>query len=251
MKESLNLLIVEDEELAARKLNKMVLELEPNMCCLAITDSIAGTVSWLKENGLPDLILMDIELADGQSFEIFSRVDVRCPVIFTTAYDEFALKAFKVNSVDYLLKPVEGAELSRAIERAMDQIISRERQYKLISDYSFNKNSKLLVADIDEYKLIGISSIMYCKSDGNYTNICQIDADGNEIKYTDTHNLKYFEEKLKLYRFIRIHQSYLVNREHVTRIRKNPCEVILTSGRCLPVARDRKQDILDDFSFND
>lgn len=117
MKESLNLLIVEDEELAARKLNKMVLELEPNMCCLAITDSIAGTVSWLKENGLPDLILMDIELADGQSFEIFSRVDVRCPVIFTTAYDEFALKAFKVNSVDYLLKPVKPEELRTALEK--------------------------------------------------------------------------------------------------------------------------------------
>lgn len=199
-----------------------------------------------------DILFLDIELGDMNSFEMLKQLPYTdLHIIFITSFDKYALEAFRYHAVDYLLKPVDGAELSRAIERAMDQIISRERQYKLISDYSFNKNSKLLVADIEEYQLIEISSIIYCKSDGNYTNIYQVDAAGIEIRYTDTHNLKYFEEKLKPFRFIRIHQSYLVNREHVTRIRKNPCEVILSSGRCLPVARDRKQDILDDFSLSD
>jgi len=199
-----------------------------------------------------DILFLDIELGDMNSFEMLNQLPyTELHIIFITSFDKYALEAFRYHAVDYLLKPVEGVELSRAIKRAMSQIISRERQYKLISDYSFHKNSKLLVADIEEYKLIEISSIMYCKSDGNYTNICQLDPLVSDVKYTDTHNLKYFEEKLKPFGFIRIHQSYLVNREHVTRIRKNPCEVILGNNQCLPVARDRKQDILDQFSLID
>lgn len=81
------------------------------------TDSIKGTVEWLNENPAPDLILMDIELSDGQSFEIFNHAQVKSPVIFVTSYDEYALKAFKVNSVDYLLKPVQKEDLTAALEK--------------------------------------------------------------------------------------------------------------------------------------
>lgn len=95
----------------------MLFEIDADMCCIGMTDSIESSVEWLKRNGCPDLIFMDIELADGQSFEIFSRVDVQCPVIFTTAYDEFALKAFKVNSIDYLLKPIKPEELKVALDK--------------------------------------------------------------------------------------------------------------------------------------
>ena len=80
-------------------------------------DSIKSTVNWLQNNPSPDLILMDIELADGQSFEIFNHVQVKSPVIFITSYDEYALKAFKVNSVDYLLKPVQKEDLQAALEK--------------------------------------------------------------------------------------------------------------------------------------
>lgn len=117
MRDAMKVLIVEDEALAARKLKKMVQEIDPSMECVGVTDSIESTVTWLKTNGCPGLILMDIELADGQSFEIFSRIDIRCPVIFTTAYDEYALKAFKVNSIDYLLKPVKPEELRTALDK--------------------------------------------------------------------------------------------------------------------------------------
>ena len=89
------------------------------MCCLAITDSIAGTVSWLKENGLPDLIPDGHRTGRWTKLRDLFRVDVRCPVIFTTAYDEFALKAFKVNSVDYLLKPVKPEELRTAWKNSL------------------------------------------------------------------------------------------------------------------------------------
>lgn len=113
----MQVLIVEDEQLAARRIQKMVEELDPAIHIVGVTDSIASSVHWLLENAAPDLILMDIELADGQSFEIFNRTEVKSSIIFTTAYDEYAIRAFKVNSVDYLLKPIDAEELKAAFEK--------------------------------------------------------------------------------------------------------------------------------------
>src|SRR4051812_11143623 len=113
----MKVLIVEDEELAAKKLQKNLLSVCDTAVIVGITDSIKTTVEWLQENPHPDLILMDIELADGQSFEIFNLTEVKSPVIFTTSYDEFSLKAFKVNSLDYLLKPVQKEKLQAALNK--------------------------------------------------------------------------------------------------------------------------------------
>src|SRR4030095_7307453 len=113
----MKLLIIEDEELAVKKLQKTLASVDQDAEVIGIAHSIRSAVDWLNNNPVPDLILMDIELADGQSFEIFEKVDVKCPVIFTTSYDEYAVKAFKVNSVDYLLKPIQKEELSAALEK--------------------------------------------------------------------------------------------------------------------------------------
>lgn len=113
----MKLLIVEDEKLLASQITEMVMRIEPRAEVLAQTNSISATVQWLQTHLMPDLILMDIELADGQCFEIFNQVAVQTPVIFTTAYDEYTLKAFKVNSIDYLLKPVKEEELKAAIHK--------------------------------------------------------------------------------------------------------------------------------------
>lgn len=113
----MKILIVEDEELAVKKLQKTLAAVDVTAEVVGITDSIQGTVNWLNENDQPDLILMDIELADGQSFEIFNLVEMKCPVVFTTSYDEYALKAFKVNTIDYLLKPVQKEELEAALNK--------------------------------------------------------------------------------------------------------------------------------------
>ena len=115
----MNILIVEDENLAARRIRKMAEELDKNIVIAGMTDSIETTVSWLKNNPAPDLILMDIELADGQCFEIFNQVKINSPIIFTTAYDEHALKAFKLNSIDYLLKPVNADDLKAAYNKLL------------------------------------------------------------------------------------------------------------------------------------
>jgi two-component system, LytTR family, response regulator LytT len=113
----MKLLIVEDEQLLAKQLRNMVQELEPRAQVVGQTNSIASTVDWLQCHEAPDLVLMDIELADGQCFDIFQQTQIKSPVIFTTAYDEYALKAFKVNSVDYLLKPIQESELQGALHK--------------------------------------------------------------------------------------------------------------------------------------
>ena len=109
--------IVEDEQLAAQVLNKLINEVNPDIAIVATLQSIEESVEWFSLNPMPDLVFMDIHLADGSSFSIFDEVNITCPIIFTTAYDEYALKAFQVNSIDYLLKPINKKDLERAIHK--------------------------------------------------------------------------------------------------------------------------------------
>lgn len=113
----MRILIIEDEQAAARRLEKLLLEIAPDIEILDRLDSVEASVEWLQQHPSPDLIMLDIHLADGASFEIFEHVELKCPIIFTTAYDEYALQAFKVNAVDYLLKPIKSTELSAAIAK--------------------------------------------------------------------------------------------------------------------------------------
>lgn len=113
----MNIIIIEDETPALNRIKKMVIEIEPSVNIVATADSIESAVVAINKNPNTDLMLMDIELADGRSFEIFNRIDVKIPVVFTTAYDEFSLKAFKVNSIDYLLKPIEKEDLRAALNK--------------------------------------------------------------------------------------------------------------------------------------
>ena len=113
----MKVLIVEDEALIAKNLQRQLKEVAPDAEVVALTETVKGTVKWLQTNPLPDLIFMDIQLSDGVSFDIFSKVNVDRPVIFTTAYNEHAIKAFKYNGIDYLLKPIDVEELKRALDR--------------------------------------------------------------------------------------------------------------------------------------
>jgi len=122
--------IVEDETAAARNLNAMLREEAPDIEVCAMLESIADSVAWLKTHQSPDVIFMDIHLADGDSFRIFDLIEVECPIIFTTAYDQYALKAFSVNSVDYLLKPIEQSELTRALAKLRRQTPQERSEVK-------------------------------------------------------------------------------------------------------------------------
>lgn len=110
-------LIIEDETAAATNLKALLREIDPTIEIVTVIDTVVDTIQWIRSNPLPDIVFMDIHLADGEAFKIFEQVDVACPIVFTTAYDRYALAAFKVNSIDYILKPIKREELQRAIEK--------------------------------------------------------------------------------------------------------------------------------------
>lgn len=103
----MRIVIIEDEALAAEKLKRLLKHIQPDIEIICILESVEDSINWLASNDTPDLIFMDIQLDDGISFEIFDAIQVKAPVIFVTAYDEYAIRAFRVNSIDYLLKPVD------------------------------------------------------------------------------------------------------------------------------------------------
>ncbi|WP_350292509.1 LytTR family DNA-binding domain-containing protein [uncultured Croceitalea sp.] len=113
----MNILIIEDESRAASQLQSMLKACSFDYQLLAIIDTVEDAILWFQKNEVPDLIFMDIQLADGLSFEIFQKIDIEAPIIFTTAFDQYAIQAFKVNSVDYLLKPIQKDELSSALHK--------------------------------------------------------------------------------------------------------------------------------------
>lgn len=110
-------IIIEDENAAAQSLQALIQEIDPELEIITTLETIEESVEWFEENPMPDLAFMDIHLADGSSFAIFEKVEITCPIIFTTAYDEYALKAFEVNSIDYLLKPINKMDLERALRK--------------------------------------------------------------------------------------------------------------------------------------
>ncbi|MBL7727034.1 MAG: response regulator transcription factor [Dinghuibacter sp.] len=168
----MNILIVEDEELAVKKLQKTLAAADATAVVVGVTDSIKHTVQWLQEHPEPDLILMDIELADGQSFEIFNLFTVNSPVIFTTSYDEFALKAFKVNSLDYLLKPIQKDELEAALnkfrrlksssENNLGELVQQLRHQLQPKEY----RKRFLVKHAQKLVSIEVNDVAFFYSDG-------------------------------------------------------------------------------------
>ncbi|RDC61938.1 LytR/AlgR family response regulator transcription factor [Adhaeribacter pallidiroseus] len=130
-------IIIEDEYPAAERLEKLLLKLNSPVQILAVIQSVSGALAWLAENPAPDLIFSDIQLSDGLSFQIFEEFPVKSPIIFTTSYDEYAIKAFKVKSIDYLLKPIKFQELQTAVHKF------KEMQLLSVNDYSLKIDSLL------------------------------------------------------------------------------------------------------------
>ncbi len=116
----MNVVIIEDEEFAARRLERMINEIDPEIQIVAKLESVAGSVEWFKTHDVPDLIFMDIHLEDNLSFAIFDSISISCPIVFTTATDELSTRAFKIKKIDFLLKPIVQNELAKVIEKYRD-----------------------------------------------------------------------------------------------------------------------------------
>lgn len=219
----MKILIIEDEELAVKKLHKMLISIDKDVEVIANLDSIESSVEWLQNNEAPDLIMMDIELLDGQSFEIFNRVKVMSPVIFTTSYDEYALKAFKVNSVDYLLKPIQKEDLTAALDKYkkmfvaaappsinMDMLV-KELQQKL-QPKEFRK--RFLVKNVQKLVSVETDEIAYFYSDGRLNFFKTYD----NKKYVVDYTMDEMEDMLDPEKYFRISRSFYVSIASVDQI---------------------------------
>jgi DNA-binding LytR/AlgR family response regulator len=141
----MRVLIVEDEHLASQKLKQLLLKIDDSIQILDMLESVSATINWISNNPPPDLIFMDIQLDDGVCFEIFNAVEVNTPVIFTTAYDQYAIKAFKVNSVDYLLKPISHDDLTSALKKfnlTYQQAYYQKEKINILYDQLVKKDYK-------------------------------------------------------------------------------------------------------------
>lgn len=217
----MKILIVEDEELAVDKLKNTVLAVETNADIVGVTNSIASTVKWLANNSAPDLILMDIELSDGQSFEIFNQAEVTTPVIFTTSYDEYAIKAFKVNSVDYLLKPIEEEDLKRALEKyrkfsTMNSPVMnvtelvRELQKHLHAGF----RTRFLVKQGQRLISLEVSNIAYFFAEGRLSYAVTWDKQKFIVDFT----IEQIESMLDPQQFFRANRAHLIHIKSVSQI---------------------------------
>ncbi|MEM9919126.1 MAG: LytTR family DNA-binding domain-containing protein [Bacteroidota bacterium] len=188
----MKVLIIEDEHHAQKRLLKLIQSLRPNVKAMGVFDSVEDTVEWLRENEEPDLLFMDIQLSDGLSFEIFSEVSIQAPVIFTTAFDQYAIKAFKVNSVDYLLKPIEEEELEKAIakfESQQEQSTSTSYDPEKISDLlaSLTKREyqkRFLIKTGQQMTYVQTEDIAYLYSENSLSFIQTLDNRKYSIDYT-------------------------------------------------------------------
>lgn len=209
----MKVLIIEDEPQAAQRIEKLIQNILPNAKIFSSVDSVKRAINWLKENPAPDLILMDIQLADGISFEIFEQVEVRSPVIFTTAYDEYALKAFKVNSIDYILKPVDETELRQAIEK-FKRLTSAPSNPKLMESIEMamqmltKRYKERFVIKVGEHlKTFSTDEILFFFSQDKAT-FAQT-SDGR--KYVLDFSMDHLESILSPEKFFRINRKYIIS----------------------------------------
>ncbi len=208
-------LIVEDELAALQRLEKIINEVFPESTIVGTEDSIESTIDWFNENSGPDLIFMDIHLADGLSFEIFNKISIKVPIIFTTAYDQYAIQAFKVNSVDYLLKPIKTEELAKSVEKYKQYVkgndndgIDYEKIAKLfIKGNTTSYQERIVVKYGQKIKTIEIINAAYFYTAEKVVFLCTKDGSNYPIDF----NLDNLESMLDPKYFYRINRQFIIN----------------------------------------
>jgi len=216
----MRVVIIEDEAPAANRLSKMLHAIIDEVDVVKKIDSVEAAAKYLDGSDHIDLIFMDIQLADGLSFDIFQQTQVRAPVIFTTAFDQYTLKAFKVNSIDYLLKPIDEKELEQAVDKYRRLYHQKEnglseRILKMVQEMNAVRyRERLLIKRGQQLSYLKTESTAYCYADGK---LCYaIDFSSN--KYLLENNLSQLEEQLQPNKFYRINRHLLVNIESVNKV---------------------------------
>ncbi|MCB0372309.1 MAG: response regulator transcription factor [Muricauda sp.] len=210
----MDILIIEDEPTTAKDLEATIRSLDPALNVVAVVDSIAEGLEWFGRNAQPDLILSDIQLADGLSFELLNQIEVSCPVIFCTAYDEYAIRAFEANGIDYLLKPIDQNKLSESLQR-----------YHLLSSHFLNTNPHLnelikkvndqfktyrtsfLISFQDKMIPVGVNDIAYFFTDSGVTKLVTLGGKGYIVSFT----LEQLEQMVDPKLFFRANRQFIIS----------------------------------------
>lgn len=217
----MKLLIIEDEYHAQKYLSNLLKQVIPSVQILDMLDSVEDAVDWFENNTVPDLIFMDIQLADGLSFNIFKKVEVNAPVIFTTAFDQYTLQAFKVNSVDYLLKPVDEVDLKTALDK-FHKVYDNKKSYnqesllKVINSFQQKENfrQRFLIKQGKDFIYLPVEEIAYLYSADGMTFI----IDTHKKRHLIDTTLDNVEKELNPKNFFRISRRQIIHIQSVAKI---------------------------------
>ncbi|MEQ9287422.1 MAG: LytTR family DNA-binding domain-containing protein [Cyclobacteriaceae bacterium] len=208
-------LIIEDEFYAAQKLIRQLKNIDPEIEILDTLDSVTESVKWLRQH-TADLIFLDIHLGDGQSFKIFEKIQTKTPIIFTTAYDQYAIRAFKLNSIDYLLKPVNKKELQDALTKYHDQKVLEFDYKSLLATFQNGSSShyqkRFMVFYGDRAKSIPVEDIAYFFAEGKYAYL--VSRGGKE--FIVDHTLEKLEGLLSPEVFFRINRQFIISIDSIS-----------------------------------
>ncbi len=232
-------IIIEDELHVRNGLKKMLTILEPSINVIAETGYVKDAMQLLKTEK-PDLVFLDIELEDGTGFDILKQSEVNFSIIFTTAYNQYAIDAFKFSAIDYLLKPLDPTELQEAIKRAKLNIENKKEHQKLLRLLLNNiekKEKKIVLKTTEQHFIFYIKEIIRLEADGAYTIFVTKDK-----KIIVSRNIKYYQDILGN-DFIRCHQSHLVNIKHVLGIDKNGF-LQLSNAELVSVSTRKKSEVI-------
>jgi DNA-binding LytR/AlgR family response regulator len=216
----MRVIIIEDEIPAVNRLTKMLQSIGDEMEVVKKLDSVESSIRFLQSAENIDLIFMDIQLADGLSFDILQQTEVKAPVIFTTAFDQYALKAFKVNSIDYLLKPIDENELQQAVDKYRLLYNKKENGFsakilKLVHEMDATRyKERLLIKKGQQLSYLKTEATAYCYADGK---LCYA-VDFSKKKYLLESNLSQLEEHLQPNKFYRVNRHLLINIEAVSKV---------------------------------
>jgi DNA-binding LytR/AlgR family response regulator len=214
-----NVLIIEDEQPAAQRLERMLAEVAPDFIITSRCDSIESSILFFSNSPMPDLVFLDIQLGDGLSFEIFKKVNITSPIIFTTAYDEFALKAFELNSIDYILKPIEKEKLAKSIDKfrkihASSSIIEHKLLESILDTNKHKFKQRFIVYCGEHIVAINVDEIAYFSSMEKSTFIFTTHSKMYSIDYS----LDKLEKLLNQDVFFRANRNFIIAYSSISKI---------------------------------
>lgn len=234
----MKVLIIEDEKAASKRISSLLRQLDPQLEITAILDTVKQSVRWFRENPSPELTFMDVQLADGLSFDIFEQLEVSSPVIFTTAYDQYAIKAFKVNSIDYLLKPIDPEELRSALEKfkklyheGQQTQINLHQIQQTIKALTQQYKSRFIVKVGEHIKAVQVENVLYFCSREKMVYMHTNDR----RHYIIDLSLDHLEDSLDPKIFFRISRKYLISIQSIV-------DIITYSGSRLRLILQQSED---------